>query len=691
MSKRQTTLTNFFSKTKKKLVDDDEGKEMKIEETTNNESKETARPRAQFTIKTTKAETTTKQQPTLPFLGLAETFENVEKESARLKKSEIISNYIQTVLKTNPSDLTDVLNLTTGQVAPLWEGKELGIGDGILKKVVQEITGLKQQQLNEKIKELGDIGIVAQRSKQNQKTLFPLKPLTIGHVSETLLNIVTADSTEIKKKQITSLLVAARGVEIKFLLRILKGVFRIGFTERSLPLAIATAIVSIKPPPKITRTDAIASLTQKITNTIARTPSFSLLSAALQSDDVEKALNENCGLHLLVPFRPMLAKPKKSVAEILSRFTFPFTCEYKYDGERGQIHYNKGDVKIFTRNLENYTSKYPDIISVIKKAVGENVQSCIIDGEIVAFDRETNEFREFQILGRRARKDVNIHSISVNVCYNVFDIVYLNGEDLMDKSLKDRREILHSSFNEIPQQFLFARYKDVSSEDDILPFFEEAVNARTEGLILKTLTTNANYIPDKRSDNWIKLKKDYLNGVGDTVDLVVIGAWKGEGKRKGVYGAYLVGCYNSDDDVFESVTKVGTGFSDEKLKTLYDTLSIIVCKQPTNVKHGSNLPDVWFQPKYVWEIKGADLSLSLVYRAANKKVALEKRGVCLRFPRFLKVRDDKEPIDATSHLQIYEMYNDQPAIGGKDFEVKTYTDNEGEEEEEEENGQSEEE
>ncbi|EDR29037.1 DNA ligase, putative [Entamoeba dispar SAW760] len=681
MSKRQSSLSRFFKPAKRTTTGDQKSGENKVDEKGDENKKEqesTEEKNQNLQIKEDGNSFVEQKVKTLPFKGLADCFDALENETGKLKKREIYANYLKTVIAICPNDLTDVLNLTTGQIAPTWEGKELGIGDAILKDVVKGVTGLKLSQLNDKIRELGDIGIVAQNSKKNQKLLVQPKPLTIQGVVLRMKEILEADNSDVKKNKITALLVAAIGNEIRFILRILKGVFRIGFTDRSLPPAIAQAVCSIRK-----ENNRIEELTELITNAVARVPSFQYLSEHITANDPFEEFAKTNAVQLFIPFRPMLAKPKKSVTDITSRFKFPFTAEYKYDGERGQIHFNKNKVMVFTRNLENYTEKYPDVIEAVKEAVNSNVQSFIIDCEIVAFNRETNEFQEFQILGRRAKKGVSVHSIAINVCVNVFDIVYLNGKDLMDKPLKERRDILHSTFHEVSQRFLFARFKNIENEEDILPFFEEAINHRTEGLMCKTLVYDAEYIPDKRTDTWYKLKKDYLNGLADTVDLVPVGAWMGEGKRAGVYGAFLLACRDEDSGDFETVTKVGTGFSDEALQKLYEHLKTLECKEKKNVKHGDNLPDVWFEPKDVWEIKGADLSLSLQYRAGIKLVNTEGRGVCLRFPRYIRTRDDKEVNDITTNKQIYDLYKEQPSVREtKDGQMKIIN-NENEEESQE--------
>ena len=239
----------------------------------------------------------------------------------------------------------------------------------------------------------------------------------------------------------------------------------------------------------------------------------------------------------------------------------------------------------------------------------------------------------------------------------------MNGRETLNRPLEKRRELVHSSFKEINQKVLFARYKNITNEDEILPFFEEAVNHRTEGLMCKTLGKTSNYLPDKRSDTWYKLKKDYLSGLSDTVDLIPVGAWIGEGKRKGWYGAFLLARYNTKSQKLETVTKVGTGFSDEMLQSLYNTMKETeVQDKPKDVICGDKEPDVWFEPKYVWEIKGADLSVSLEYKCAMKLVNSEKRGVCLRFPRFIRVREDKDIESSTPHTTIFDMYKQQPSV-----------------------------
>ena len=187
--------------------------------------------------------------------------------------------------------------------------------------------------------------------------------------------------------------------------------------------------------------------------------------------------------------------------------------------------------------------------------------------------------------------------------------------------------------------------------------------------MVKTLDVNATYEPAKRSFNWLKLKKDYLDTeMGDSLDLVVVGADNGQGKRKGMFGSFLLACYNEDLEQLQTVCKVGTGFTDEVFQKLYNQLSeLVVDHPPSNLRYKEKNIDVWIQPKYVWEIKAADLSLSPMYMAACGEIETDK-GIALRFPRFIREREDKTIEQATSNEQIVDFYKSQAVVNVQDFD-----------------------
>lgn len=240
----------------------------------------------------------------------------------------------------------------------------------------------------------------------------------------------------------------------------------------------------------------------------------------------------------------------------------------------------------------------------------------------------------------------------------------------MKKSLRERRELLHESFNTIEGEFQFAQYGNTSVVDEIQTLLDESVKASCEGLMVKMLDTEeSGYEPSKRSRNWLKVKKDYLAGVGDSLDLVVLGAYHGRGKRTSVYGAFLLAAYNTNTQTYETICNIGTGFSEAALEEIYQQLSPLVIDRPKPFYSHSTVPkdqpDVWLEPRFVWEVKTADLTLSPRYQAAADEFVGTTgggKGVSLRFPRFIKHRDDKKPDEATTTRAVAEMYRKQEAV-----------------------------
>lgn len=408
-------------------------------------------------------------------------------------------------------------------------------------------------------------------------------------------------------------------------------------------------------------------------------------------------LREHCKLRPGVPLKPMLAKPTKAITEVLDRFEGQtFTCEYKYDGERAQIHYVAKDTQqgsgvssIFSRNSEDLSKKYPDVLAKLTTWVKEDTKSFVLDCETVAWDMLEKKVLPFQQLMTRKRKDVKTEDIKVKVCVFAFDLLYLNGEAVVEKSLRERRELLSTAFVPIEGEFAFATHMNGQELDEIQTFLDESVKASCEGLMVKMLDgKESGYEPSKRSRNWLKvsripwskyctrfysnaakqIKKDYLSGVGDSLDLVVLGAYYGKGKRTSVYGAFLLACYNASTDTYETVCNIGTGFSEQVLEDLYAQLSQITIARPkpfySHSAGGQHQPDVWFEPRYVWEVKTADLTLSPRYKAGWKEGVdpAGEKGISLRFPRFIKIRDDKKPDEATSSRQVAEMYRKQESV-----------------------------
>ncbi|KAL8515920.1 hypothetical protein ACS0TY_014570 [Phlomoides rotata] len=602
----------------------------------------------------------------VPFMFVVKAFDAISKESGRIAITEIVCNLLRTVRETTPDDLLAVVYLLANRIAPAHDGLELGIGDASIIKALAEACGTKEVNIKKQYKDLGDLGLVAQASRSSQPLMRKPEALTVAKVFDTFRLIAKEsgkDSQDKKKNHIKALLVAATDCEPQYLIRLLQTKLRIGLAEQTLLAALGHASVycekhSTHPAKADTSLEEGAKIVKQVYSVI---PVYDKIVHALLAGGVWN-LPKTCGFSPGIPIGPMLAKPTKGVSEILDKFQdMEFTCEYKYDGERAQIHYmENGSVEIYSRNAERNTGKFPDVVVDVTRLKKPSVTSFVLDCEIVAYDREKQKIQPFQVLSKRARKNVIMNEIKVNVCIFAFDILYLNGQELLQEQLNVRREHLYGSFQEEPGFFQFATTITSNDLEEIQNFLDDAVNSSSEGLIIKTLKKDATYEPSKRSNNWLKLKKDYMESIGDSLDLVPIAAFLGKGKRTGFYGAFLLACYDSDKEEFQSICKIGTGFSEAMLEERSASLrSKVIPGAKSYYRYSdSTSPDVWFEPSEVWEVKAADLTVSPVYRAAIGIVDPDK-GISLRFPRLLRVREDKKPEQASSSDMVADMYNAQ--------------------------------
>ncbi|XP_036375076.1 DNA ligase 1 [Megalops cyprinoides] len=617
----------------------------------------------------------------VPYLAVARTLEKIEEESGRLKNIETLSNLLRSVIALSPDDLLCCVYLCLNQLGPAYLGVELGVGETVLMRAVAQATGRQLDKIKVEAQEKGDLGLVAESSRSNQRMMFAPASLTAAGVFSKLKEIAKMSGNASMNKKIDiikGLFVACRHSEARYIVRSLAGKLRVGLAEQSVLAALSQAVCLTPPgqefPPPVldagksrsveSRKAWIEENTLILKQTYCEMPNYDVIIPVLLKEGIAELPN-HCRLTPGVPLKPMLAQPTKGVSEVMKRFDeAAFTCEYKYDGERAQIHIlENGEVHIFSRNQEDNTSKYPDIIARIPQVKRASVHSCIIDSEAVAWDREKRQIQPFQVLTTRKRKDVDASEIKVQVCVYAFDLLYLNGESLVRQPLSRRRALLKDSFEEREGEFVFARALDSSNTDIIAEFLDQSVRDSCEGLMVKTLEKDATYEIAKRSHNWLKLKKDYLEGVGDTVDLCVIGAYLGKGKRAGAYGGFLLACYDEENEEFQSICKIGTGFKDEDLEQHFNFFKAHVLPKPRSYYRvdQSAEPDVWLEAVQVWEVKCADLSLSPIYKAAMGLVDPEK-GVSLRFPRFLRIREDKKPEDATTGTQVADLYSKQQQI-----------------------------
>jgi DNA ligase-1 len=674
-----------------------------------------ARAKVQSTLKATGKEAYPdwKAGEPVPYAALCTTFSKIELTTKRLEITALCSAFLRQVARLTPEDLQPTLLLMVGKLAADFAGIELGIGESLIMKAIGESTGRNLKIIKEDQQKIGDLGLVAAKSRQNQPTMFKPKPLTVRGVHEGLMKIATASEGQgnqgrkvdgIKKLLASADTNLAKGQsvditkdkggpsEAKFIIRALEGKMRLGLADRTVQVSLAHAMVFHAASQDGSKVPSEADLKkgEEVFKAVYNElPAYEVVVPALLKDGIWK-LRENCRLQPGVPLKPMLAKPTKSIGEVLDRFEGKdFTCEYKYDGERAQIHFvahdanedfvataapaagksDRGIANIFSRNSEDLSKKYPDILSKLPTWVKKGTKSFVLDCETVAWDVEQKKVLPFQQLMTRKKKDVKIEDVKVKVCVFAFDLLYLDGEALVNKPFRERREHMYSAFEEIEGEFIFAKYGNSREIEEIQTLLEDSVKASCEGLMVKMLDgVESHYEPSRRSQNWLKVKKDYLAGVGDSLDLVVLGAYYGKGKRTSVYGAFLLACYNPNSEKYETVCNIGTGFSEALLTEIHKTLSPLVIDRPKpfyDHSTGKNeQPDVWFEPKFVWEVKTADLTLSPRYRAAASEVGDgTHKGVSLRFPRYIQAREDKKPDDATSSRQVAEMYRKQESVG----------------------------
>ena len=609
---------------------------------------------------------------------------------SRKKTLVVLANLFRLVIAKYKKELIYTIYLIINRLAPDYENLELGVGDQIVMRAMAEAYGRKESELKGMMDrgEVADLGEAALESRVKQSMLFQPAPLTVAKVFKDLRTMAESsgkNSQGTRKDLIKRLLVSGKETEAKFIVRTLQGKLRVGIQNASVIQSLANAVclthgeifdarldgdVWLGKKQLVQLESKMIEMEEATRQAFCEIPNYEMLVTALLGDDMPdgKKLAEKCHVTPLIPVKPMLAKPTRSVGEVLGRFTgIQFTAEYKYDGERAQIHIDKsGDIiDIFSRNSEHMTEKYPDVLASLREIIQEinkddknKLVSAIIDAEVVAF--ADHKILPFQTLSTRARKNVAIQDIKVNVCLFPFDLIYLNGESLVRHSLRERRSRMKAMFPEVPDKLHFATGRDLSTAEEVELFLGEAVDNQCEGLMIKTLDENASYEPSKRSLNWLKLKKDYVEGIGDSLDLVPIGGYRGKGKRSGVYGAFLLAVFDQSNGEFQSVCKIGTGFSDEDLQQHWDFFKdhTLGAKRMDYDVHESLTPDDWFDAVQVWEVAAADLSISPIHSSCCTSRE-DGKGIGLRFPRFLRIRDDKSPEDATSAEQVMQMYEDQ--------------------------------
>lgn len=576
----------------------------------------------------------------MDYLRVVETYERIEATTKRLEMTDLL---VQLFRDVHPDIIDKVVYLTQGRVYPDYVGIELGMAEKSVMKVLAFATGISQERIEDIWKELGDLGLVAERvvAEKRQRSLFT-EPLTLERVYGAMVGIAGsggAGSQERKMKLLADVLHSATPVEAKYIVRTVVGKMRLGVADMTIVDALAATFSDVERRDDIERAYNVSSDLGEVARILVQRGIDGL-------SDVHLKLNR--------PVRSMLCERLESLDEILERLG-RCAFEYKYDGLRMQAHIGKV-VQIFSRQLENITTQFPEIAQALKSAF--KGKEGIVEGEAVPVDVNTGEFLPFQeVSHRRGRKfEVEAMSLEFPVHLFLFDCLYLDGRDLTTEPYEERRRRLESCI-EPRDKIMLSEVLVTDSKEETETFFERALQDGCEGLVSKALSSK--YEAGARGFQWIKYKREYKSEMSDTVDLVVVGAFAGRGKRAGTYGALLMASYDKDSDTFKTVCKLGTGFDDETLFSLPERFRV-GRRDRRHARVDSKMePDVWFEPRHVLEVRGAELTLSPVHTAAWGQLKANA-GLAVRFPRFTgRWRDDKSPEEATSILELVEMYQAQ--------------------------------
>ncbi|MFX1509658.1 MAG: ATP-dependent DNA ligase [Promethearchaeota archaeon] len=577
----------------------------------------------------------------------------IEKTTKRLEMTDILGELLKHfAINTNAETIEQVAYLTQGKLYPDWTGKpEIGIAEKMAINAIAIALGISNKKVTETVNTTGDIGTAIEKllESKRQTALFQT-PLSIQQVYDSLVKIASAQgsgSADLKVRTLAGLINASTPLEARYLLRTVTGTLRLGIAEMTVIDALAQAFAGGKE-----HRDAI----ERAYNITSDLGYIAGLIAFEGLEGIEKVK-----VQVGKPIRMMAAQKLSTPQEIFEKLEGKLASEWKLDGERMQIHKQGDDIIIFSRRLEQITQMYPDVVQLILKNI--KAKDCIIEGEAVAVDKQDpQKLLPFQILMRRRRKykiEEMVQEIPVAVFF--FDCLFVNGTDLTHQPYPTRRKHLVQIINKndyarpVPAQVQ-------SSPFEIEKMFRESINHGGEGLIVKSTGSDSIYRAGARSWLWVKLKESYQAQAIGPVDLVVVGAFWGRGRRAKTYGALLAAVRDEESGEFKTVCKVGTGFSDEELEQLPERFEPYALKQKDALVDSKMKADVWFRPAIVFQVVGDEITRSPVHTCAFNQIA-PNEGLAIRFPRFDGTwRYDKSPEEATSTEDIISSYQSQIKI-----------------------------
>lgn len=547
------------------------------------------------------------------FREFAEFCERLERISSTLELAARIAELLKKI--EDEKDLYDVVLFILGKVYPPWDERELGVGVGLIYEALENVSGVKKAKIEEMIRELGDLGLAAEKLIEKKKmATLAFEELTIRKVRDTFDEMSSLTGEGSRKRKImllTGLYGLASPMEAKYLTRLILSEMRLGVGEGIMRDAIAKAFGA---------DSEIVERAYMITNDLGKV-------AVVAKNEGEKGL-KNMSVQIHVPVRMMLAQVAEGVKEVLDEMKVA-AVEWKFDGSRVQVHWDGKKVTIYSRRLENVTNALPEMVEEIKKCIKPNV---ILDGEIIAV--KDGRPMPFQHVLRRFRRKHDVGKMVEKIPLEVhfFDVLYSGGE-VIDLPLKERRKILESVIEE-SEKIKIAVQTITDNVKKVETIYRQAVDAGHEGVMIKN--PSSPYVPGKRGKHWLKLK-----AVMETLDLVVVGGEWGEGKRSHWLSSFELACVDTTTGSLLRVGKVATGFTEEDLEEMTELFKPLIVSQEGK--------KVEFIPKYVFEVAYQEIQKSPKYES----------GYALRFPRFIRLRDDKDVDEADTIERVENLYKMQ--------------------------------
>ena len=559
------------------------------------------------------------------FKELASYYEKLDAVSSRLTMIEILTELLK---KANADEMANVIYITQGVLAPPFEGVEFGMAEKMVEEAIVIATGFTKEDVEREYKKQGDMGKAAQIMKEKSKLRrMSSKEYTVNEVYETMRKIASTSgegSKEQKIKMLANIVAASTPMEAKYVVKYPLDELRLGVGDATVLEALSV----------------VGTGDRKFKNELEH--AYNLCSdLGLVAESVakggEKAIR-NFHITLFKPIRPALAERLPTAEQILEKMHGKCMVEQKYDGFRCQVHKNGSKIKIYSRRLEDTTAMYPDLVEAVQKQI--RAESLIIDGEAIAYNEKTSEFLPFQETIQRKRKHGIAEKIEeMPLKLFAFDVMYLNGENYMTKPYHERREHALQSCSRRQTTILISGSILATTPKQLEEYFESSIENGLEGIIAKEL--NAQYIAGARKFSWIKLKRSYKGELSDTLDLVIVGYFLGRGSRSEFkFGGLLCATYNSKRDVFETVSRIGSGFTEKQMMELKATLDKIKVKAKPARVDSIVEPDFWVTPKYVVTIKADEIT-----KMSNAHMRKGRRGggLCAQVPEACRRRgSDKE-------------------------------------------------